>query len=83
MKKPRSRRRSRSAQIPDALDQALDRCHNIATLARLLWASGHHRRAEPLAADLATDTGKLILRELRQLETLLPSLQHSKASAPS
>jgi hypothetical protein len=57
------------------MDQALDRCRNIATLARLLWASGHHRRAEPLAADLATDTGKLILRETRHLEALLGTMR--------
>ncbi len=60
-----------------AVEEALRRCRNLATVAHLLRAPGRGGHAEPLDAELIMDAGQLILRETGQLEEALHSLGRS------
>ncbi len=75
MKKLRPRSQPRSRPV-SSLDEALDSCTHISTLAGLLGACGKARTTEKLEVELVAAAGWMIFDETQRLRKLLSEVRH-------
>ena len=68
-------RKSKTSDSEDLLEQALNRCDNLNTLAGLLEAGGAAAAPEALDYALISPTGRMMIGEVSELQKIIKQLQ--------
>ncbi len=69
------RKNKASSDHEDLLEQALNRCDNLNTLAGLLEAGGAAAAPEALDYALISPTGRMMIGEVSELQKIIKQLQ--------
>lgn len=77
------RKNKASSDHEDLLEQALNRCDNLNTLAGLLEAGGAAAAPEALDYSLIAPTGRMMIGEVSELQRIIKQLQGHHKSRPA
>lgn len=75
------RKNKASSDHEDLLEQALNRCDNLNTLAGLLEAGGAAAAPEALDYSLIAPTGRMMIGEVSELQKIIKQLQGRRAKS--
>lgn len=74
-------RKSKTSDPEDLLEQALNRCDNLNTLAGLLEAGGAAAAPEALDYSLIAPTGRMMITEVALLQKIIKQLQGKRTKS--
>ena len=75
------RKNHTSSDNEDLLEQALNRCDHLNTLAGLLEASGSAAAPEALDYSLIAPTGRMMIGEISELQKIINQLQRRQVKS--